>query len=616
MPGERKVRIGDWTLRLSLNRLERDDEFVALEPRAGEVLEYLALHANQVVSVDELAEQLWQRRFVGDSPVYRVVAELRRALEDDAQKPRYIETIRKRGYRLVAAVEWLDAQPDENPAAVASLAGETRTKTWWRPKTLPIVALALVATFVTAGVFLALRDDSVPSQASVAVMPFENMSSDMSDEHYADGITEVLIHQLSQVEGLQVIARTSSFTFKGTDPDIREVGELLNVAAVLEGSVQRSNGKIRITAQLIDTRTGTHYWSRLYDRDDTDIFAIQDEIAASVVDALASTLLSGWKMRATVSIGTENIDAYDEYLKGLQQLAIASRESLPRAVTHFKSALELDDDYNKARLAMADTYNAMLRTFQITYAELINWNESIPREVLRRDPGSALAMSYLARADFSRYFPHGSGEAERLYARALELSPNDPRILWNYADYLGWNDRSDEAMAQLEQALKVDPLSAVVLTSYAAGMGSLHYAERLRSIHPQNPAGWSIAAEIHLARGELAEAYRYLRTAEQKDLRNAEFPAYAAMVLMTVGLLDEAAEALQRAEAKEPGAPLTVAANIALLYRQGRLDMAGEKSLGNLQAAPPPRRFGPLVHRSVALDYALRTNSAARFLAA
>jgi len=607
MPQQNKVRIGDWTLDPNLNRIERDDRFVKLEPLTAKVLEFLAQNANQVVSVDELTEQLWQRRFVDDSPVYRTVAELRRALEDDAQKPRYIETIRKRGYRLVAPVEWLaESGKGESAASPGSKRKSNASK---------IALFALLGALVVAALYQTRQNDPVPGTASVAVLPFEDMSADKSKEHFADGITEVLIHQLSQVANLHVIARTSSFAFKGSNADVREIGQTLNVEAVLEGSVQLSDGKLRIAAQLIDTRTGTHYWSKLYDRGDDDIFAIQDEIAASVVAALERTLLNDQHFPTTNRIGTKNIDAYDEYLKGLQQLAIASRESLPRAVTHFRQAVQLDDDYNEARLALAETYNAMLRTFQISYAELINWNELIPREVLQRDPDSAQAMSYLARADFSRNFPTGSGEAERLYARAIEIAPRDPGILWSYAYYLGWNDRPDEAIERLEQALETDPLSAAVLFE-AASHGNLHYAERLRSVHPENPAGWSVAAEIYLARGELAEAYRYLQVSEQKDPLNSEFPAYSAMVLMTVGLLDEAGEALQRAELKGPGAPLTVAASIALMYRRGMIEQAGESSLNAMLAGSPPRRFGPLVLSSVALEYTLRINQVERFVAA
>ena len=615
MPQQRKVRIGDWILDSNLNRIEREGEFVAIEPLAAEVLSYLARNANQVVSVDELTEKLWQRRFVSDSPVYRIVAELRRALEDDAQKPRYIETFRKRGYRLVAPVEWIAEQTEADSAI------PTSSKRWLsltglrHSKASKLIAFVLFGVLAIAAILQILQNNSAPKEASVAVLPFDDMSADKTNEHYADGITEVLIHQLSQVQNLRVIAKTSSFAFKDTNTDIRKIGEILDVEAILEGSVQISDGQVRIAAQLIDTRTGTHYWSKLYDREDADIFAIQDEIAASVVAALSITLLDHEELPRSASVGTNNFAAYENYLRGIWQLDEATHESLPRAVSKFERAIELDGRYLQARLALADTFEEMNHVGMMTYTESARRGEAIARDVLRLDPLSVEAKVRLARKDFAFNFPTGSGEAERLFQEIYDVAPGNPRTTRELAYFMKWNDRQNEALARLEQAIAVDPLDRELLAA-ASALGALHHVERLRNVFPDSPSGWSAEAEVRLAQDQYAEAFRLFQIAEEKDTQNPEFPAWLAMILMTVGLIDDAEAAVERAEARGSASPLTGAARIALIYKKGDLQQAGEMALSALRARTYPRAFSLQVWETVALEYSLQANLAADFIEA
>lgn len=615
MPQQRKVRIGDWILDSNLNRIEREGEFVSIEPLAAEVLGYLARNPNQVVSVDELTEQLWQRRFVGDSPVYRIVAELRRALEDDAQQPRYIETIRKRGYRLVAAVEWITEQAEADSSIPTSRKRWPGPTGLWHSKASKLIAFVLLGVLAITAVLQVVQKHSAPREASVAVLPFDDMSADKTNAHYADGITEVLIHQLSQVQNLRVIAKTSSFAFKDTNTDIRKIGEMLDVEAILEGSVQMSDGKLRIAAQLIDTRTGTHYWSKLYDRDDTDIFAIQDEIAASVVAALAVTLLDHEELPRSASVGTNNFAAYENYLSGVRQLNAATHESLPRAASNFERAIELDGGYLQARLALADTYEEMNHVGMMTYTESSRRSEAIARDVLRLDPHSVEAKVRLAWKDFAFNFPTGSGAAERLFQEIDEFAPGNPRTTRQLAYFMKWNDRQNEALARLEQAIEADPLDRELLAA-ASALGALDHVERLRNIFPDSPSGWSAEAEVRLAQDQYAEAFRLFQIAEEKDTQNPEFPAWMAMILMTVGLIDDAEAAVERAEARGAASPLTGAARIALIFKKGDLQQAGEMALSALRARTYPRAFSLQVWETVALEYSLQANQAADFIEA
>ncbi len=700
MARSRKVRIGDWTLDCSLNRISGASGTVILTPLAARVLEYLAEHPGEVLSADELIEELWQRRMVGDSPVYRLIADLRQALQDDAKRPQYIETVRKRGYRLLAPVEWLDG-PGEHPTdeqkpenVDTSLIGELQRRQVFRvaiaylavawlalqvvelvldvisaPDWVMQVFLAVIAvgfpialtfawvyeltpeglrldkgqassrthsqqmgarlnrviiTVLFAAVAFLLVDKFllppdgrdggiVAADNTVAVMPFAVMSGGQDDDYFAESIAEVLIHQLAQIPGLEVTARTSSFAYKGKNIDVRLIGEQLGVAAILEGSVQRSGGQVRVSAQLVDTETGLHLWSQQFDRPDEDIFAIQDDIARLVARRLSDSLQPDNDQADRPGIGTENLKAYDEYLKGLAQLRIASFESLPRAIQHFERAIVLDEGYNEARLKLLETYNAQNYIFQIDYAELAVRNQTIPAEILARDPDSALAMNYLASADFSLHFPTGSGEAERLWTRALEIAPRDPVILWTYAYYLAWNDRPEEAVAALEAALAVDPFSPRALAE-AARQGYPEYAAKLREIHPDNPQGWAIAGELELRAGNLANALGYFLAAEGKSPRDPEFPATAAIILLTVGLLDEADVAVERARSRGLSHSTTIAASIALTYRRHGLDAAGELALNALRNRLPPYQFSVMVTQTLALRYALKTGQPLEFI--
>jgi TolB-like protein/Flp pilus assembly protein TadD len=494
-----------------------------------------------------------------------------------------------------------------------------------RPDYLILGALGIVAIAIVAGSLAEISDTSQPlapdvpveqiDSASIAVLPFAAVTAESDDEYLADGISEVLIHQLSNVPGLKVVARTTSFVFKGRNIDAREIGRQLGVAAVLTGSVQRSNDRLRITAQLIDSRSGTAFWSEEFNRQDDDIFAIQDEIAKRAVERLTAELIVKNPTARVGGIGTDNREAYEEYLKGLEQLHIGSFESLPRALDHFERAIELDDGFAQARVGQLRAYHVQSLIFQISYAELQVRYQTVPRDILQRDPDSAQARNALAVADFSLHFPTGSGEAERLWNEALEIAPSDPWILSTYAYFLEWNDRPQEARAFLERALEIDPLDQVVLAN-AARLGNLEHARTLREKLPENAAGWAVEGEAHLRNGDLAQALEYFRIAEEKSPQDPEFPAHIAMIFMTVGLLDEAEAAVLRAEAASLAAPVSVAARIALTYRREGLQPAGEMALAALRSALPPRAFSTVVIHNLALQQALHSDSPERFIEA
>ncbi|HKD58836.1 MAG TPA: winged helix-turn-helix domain-containing protein [Terracidiphilus sp.] len=248
---QKSFKVGSWIVDPSLNSVSSEGKTVRLEPKVMEVLLCLAQHSGETLSKEQLFQAVWRNTVVVEGVLKRCIAELRRAFDDDARNSHIIETISKRGYRLLAPVSALAAATAPRPPESA------------------------------------VTD-------SIVVLPFTNMSADPENEYLADGMTEEIIDALAQIQGLHVVARSSAFSFKGKYIDLRVVGEQLKVRTVLEGSVRRADNRLRITAQLVSTADGYHLWSERYDREMKDVFAIQEEIAQAITQRLRGTVRAEW----------------------------------------------------------------------------------------------------------------------------------------------------------------------------------------------------------------------------------------------------------------------------------------------------------------------------------
>lgn len=603
MAGARIARIGDWTLDASLHQLEQGAKVVTLEPLATRVLVYLAERPGEVVSVDELVEALWNRRFVGDNPVYRVLAELRRALGDDARDPKYIQTIRKSGYRLIAPVEW---QPGtENTQATTAKRGPH-----FRVAALVAGLLAAVALVLFVATRISTPVDE-PGKPLVAILPFDYLSEDSEFEYFVDGLSEMLTHALAQVDDVGVISWKSAFVFKEQNRDIREVGELLGADAIVEGSVRRTGDRFRIRVQLIDSRTGTLLRSEQYDFGDGDLFAIQDQLARELVAAVAQSLPG---IATPESLRPMVADlALDYHLRGLINLRKSSRESLRLAEQQFKAAIELDAGNVESRYALSDTYNAMMRLGMISYRDAAARKTVIANEILELDPDSLRALVDVAVLDFAENFPTGTEISQMTFERALRFPMQHRGTAFEIAYYLHWNDRQEDAMRVLEQALELDPLAQDLLYS-AALLGDRRYAERLISVYPESAAGFSAAADLHMARGEWAEAFAMWSLAAAKDPDNPDYPANQALVLFEVGLVDHAETAVQAALDIAPESTMAGVAEMMMFWVNGEKDRAGELAMTALEDRRHPVGPSAFVWCYLARDYALRNNESSKVL--
>lgn len=348
MAEARQIRIGAWTATPSLNLLERETRAVKVEPRAMDVLMFLARHAGEVVSIEQLIAAVWKGAVVGDGSVYLAIRQLRQSLDDASDGSSYIETIPKRGYRLTARVKQLQQDEDTTDAASLNAPSPTgRSFSRWSVVAAATAAALLVVAFTS-------RQMTTPaSAASVAVLPFANLSSDPEQEYFADGMTIELLNKLSRVSDLRVTGPTSSFHFRGRNENPRKTAAALGVEHLLEGSVRKAGERVRVTASLSNAQSGQQLWAQTYERDLEDVFAIQDQIAQSVADALQVKLGIGLGRMPGM---TRNVAAYDEYLRGMSLNLERRPESFALAIAHLQRAVVFDPEFSLAWSGLATVY--------------------------------------------------------------------------------------------------------------------------------------------------------------------------------------------------------------------------------------------------------------------
>lgn len=303
---------------------------------------------------------------------------------------------------------------------------------------------------------------------SIAVLPFVNMSDDPDNEYFSDGISEELLNVLVKVEGLRVASRTSSFSFKGKNTPIPDIAQALNVEHVLEGSVRKAGTKVRVTAQLIDVRTDSHLWSETYDRELKDIFVIQDEISAHIVEALKVALGAGETPEQEVK-PTDNLDAYEDYLKGRYFWQRRGTENIQKAIDYFQAATEADPNFARAWSSLAAAHITMPtysgEPMDIHYPLGVEYAQ----KALSLDP--TLAEAHAVLGDIMRVDMQWQ-EAEAHYRKAIELEPRDPTgYLW-YSEHLMSVGRFQEGLAMAQKAYDLDPLNPGT-TSMLSGLYSL-----------------------------------------------------------------------------------------------------------------------------------------------
>ena len=429
------------------------------------------------------------------------------------------------------------------------------------------------------------------TEASIAVLPFVNMSGDPAQEHFSDGISEELLHRLAQISDLHVAARTSSFYFKGKDVAIGQIASELGVKSVLEGSIRKAGDTIRITVQLINASDGYHIWSQTFDRRIDDVFSIQDEIATKVVESLKVSLLGAEQSRLSRR-PTDNIEAYDAYLLGRQMMARRTSGSLQEAAGHFAEAVQLDPDFALAYVGLADTY-ALLGSYGglDTQAVQKHAEPALERALeLDRQLGEAYSSMgglRLLQGDFT-----GS---ETAYQRAIQLSPN-------YAPaYLGYGmlmkrgfGRVDAALELHQTALGLDPLSTPINMAVVEDLHELGRFEEVRErcqrvidIDPDYPRAYTIMADLYWeVFGELDQAVLWLHKAIELDPGNPDHARWMGMVYLDLGDFQSGEQWMRKAIDMAPNQYASLWAAIYLARYTGEQEDAVDAANAMLEMVP------------------------------
>ena len=542
---------GAYQLDVEEKVLARDGQPVALPPKDLETLVVLVENAGHIVSKEELLEKVWPGVFIEENNLARRVFNLRQVLGAGPDGAQYIETVPKRGYRFVGLVR------EQGNGAGASAAGTSipevpqpaphtkRRKFLWA---WALAAVVLMAAGLVVQHFLRARNAS-SQRVMLAVLPFENLSGDSNEDYFADGLTEEMIAQLGQVQPskLGVIARTSIVRYKHTKESIAQIGRELGVGYVMEGSVRRAGGRVRVTAQLIQASQQTHVWAESYERPLDDVLTIQREIAQKVTGSLSIELLPGGTTEAKTPL---NLESYDKYLLGLHELGQGTRESVMKSVQYFQEAIEKDPKDARLYSALSQAYDAAT-TYYSSPAEVMPRAKEAALKAVELDPNLASGHVELGYAHL--FYDWDWPSAEKEFRRALEINPSLPDAQLGYADYLATLGRFDEALSRVQQAYVDDPLAIEsrneALWIYYFSGRMLETADQCRKtieLEPTAGVPYAVLALVYAQMGKRAETLQ----AADDAIRVANTPsglATTASALAQVGEKGKATEVLKQA---------------------------------------------------------------------
>jgi TolB-like protein/DNA-binding winged helix-turn-helix (wHTH) protein len=459
-------RLGSWLVQPDLNSISCNGTCVQLEPKVMSVLVCLAEHPGEVVSKEKVLKAVWAETFVAEGVLTRSIFELRRVFEDEAKEPKVIQTIPKRGYRLLLPVvpvnghEKLQEQTDEPKP-------ETRSKRIGIVRGVGLAAVLLV-TIAAVRIYPGLsarfsgRGRASPIR-SIAVLPLRNLSTDQHRDYFADAMTEELITELSRISTLNVISKATVMGYDDSKQSLPEIARELHVDGVVTGSVMRDGDRVRVTTQLTDATSGTNLWAHSYDRDLRDVLTLQSQLAQAISGEIQVQLRPEESARLTRARPV-NRKALDAYLAGREHLAKGSRlefrygkeqeyaREIQNAVESFQQAVNEDPSYVPAYLAMFEVVNSQ---GIVAHGNLVPEAKNGVKKALELD--DSLAQAHLDMAILLMQWDYDYVSAGKEYQRALELAPKSADVHSAYSNYLLTFGRDEEAAKELELAQSLDP---------------------------------------------------------------------------------------------------------------------------------------------------------------
>jgi TolB-like protein/DNA-binding winged helix-turn-helix (wHTH) protein/Tfp pilus assembly protein PilF len=612
-PGaETTVRFAGFELNLKTGELRQDGVAIRLQPQPTLILTLLVSRPGSLVTREEIQQRVWgTETFIDfDTGLNSAIRQIRHALKDDTEAPRFIETVPRRGYRFLAPLEKIENNGRE--PAVQPLATPYRSDTVhaakpraWRHAKWLLAGGVMLASLLVIVIWPWLSRGRGDAIDSVAVLPFVNASTDPDAEYLSDGIPETLIGQLSQIPRLKVMARSTVFRYKGANVDPQKVGRELNVRAVLTGKVLQRGEMLTISMELMDVRDGSQLWGKQYNRKLADTLAVQEDIAREVTDKLRLRLASVEEKRLTAHV-TENVEAYQLYLKGRYHWNKRTPDGIQKAIESFQQAIEKDPGYALAYAGLADCYHVPANP--LPPRKKMPLAKAASMKALQLDDTLVEAHTSLARVLFVYEWDWPAAEKE--FKRAIELNSRyAPAHQW-YGGYLTATGRFREADAEKKRALELEPLSLVI--NFEVGLASyfsrnynqaIDQFQKTLELDSNFPPPHTFLAAAYEQKGMLKEA----TTAFQKAITITQGPARTQA---TAGLGYVYAVSGRKAEARKILAELqslsehryVPATDTALIYAGlgdkdkafAWLDKAYEEhsfSLSNLKVEP---RFDPL----------------------
>ena len=502
----REIQIGGWFVEPELNCITRGKNKISVEPKVIEVLECLADYPGEVLSKEQIIQTVWPDTFVSDEVLRYSISELRKAFKDDARNPKVIQTIARRGYRLIA----------------------------------PVIK----------------KDSASRAKESIAVLAFADLSEAKDQEYFCDGISDEIINNLSSIKDLRVASRTSSFAFKGRSEDIRSIGKRLNVSAVLEGSVRKAGDRLRISVQLINAKDGYPLWSEQYDRELKNIFAIQDEIARRIAATLKITLTPK-ESSAISKTPTTDLRAYDFYLRGMQYYYQYTRRGIEFALKMFSQAIELDTDFARAYAGIADC-SSYLYMYAGNQDKHLKQADSNSLKAIEMDPDSAEAH---ASRGVALFLNKEYGESEKEFETAIRLDPMLFEAYYFYARSSFVQGKLEKAVQLYEKSSEVNPhdYQAPLLVAQiyddlgqpqkaeASRQRGIRVAEKKLSLSPDDARALYMGANGLVALGENERGIEWAKQALAIDPSEPMVLYNVACIQSLAGLPDDALDSLETA---------------------------------------------------------------------
>jgi TolB-like protein/tetratricopeptide (TPR) repeat protein len=488
----------DYALDIDRRELRRGAKLISIGPQVFDLLVYLVKNRERVVTKDDLLDAVWHGRIVSESTLTSHINAVRKAVGDSGEKQRLIRTVARKGFRFLGDVREARTSDDGSSTKLALPIRHDD------PKHAPALP--------------------IPDKPSIAVLPFQNMSGDPEQDYFADGMVEEIITALSRMHWLFVIARNSSFTYKGRSVDVKQVGRELGVRYVLEGGVRKVANRVRITGQLIDAATGVHLWADRFEGSLEDIFDLQDQVTASVVGVIAPKLEQAEIERAKRK-PTESLDAYDYYLRAMASLYQWTRESNDEALRLFYRAIELDPNFASAYGVAAWCY--VWRKTQGWAADGTQEAAEATRLARRavelgKDDAVALSAGSYALAHIAGDLNGGAAFIER----ALVLNPNLAGTWLNSGWVRIWLGESEVAIEHLARAMRLSPLDPILFRMQGATASAHFFAGRYDEASSwaekalrENPNQQALrtAAASHALAGRLEEAQKAVARMRQLD---------------------------------------------------------------------------------------------------